>query len=65
MIEDKGEFLGSSLPIHNNDDLTTFVLIYLYGFSYNSRYSIEPTDDIVTMQNYRFRDFKVKEKKGE
>lgn len=61
-LKEDGEFLGSSLPINNNDDLATLVLVYLYGYSYASQYAIEPLDKIVQTNNYRFREFKVKEK---
>lgn len=55
-----GSFLGSSLKINNNNELATLVLIYLYGHSFNSKYLIEPLDDIVVVNGYRFKDFKVR-----
>lgn len=58
-----GPFLGSSLPLDSNDDLITLVLIYLYGYTYGSKYVVEPLDKEVIKNNYRFIDFKVKEKK--
>lgn len=55
-----GEFLGSSLEINNNDELAILVLIYLYGYSFNSKYMIEPLEHTVVVNGYRFSDFKVR-----
>ena len=55
-------FFGSSLPINNNDDLATLILIFMYGYTYNTKYEIEPLNEEVNVNNYRFKDFKVKEK---
>lgn len=65
MLKEKGEFLGSQLPINNQDDLAYLVLIYLYGFSYQTKYQVEPLDHTVIVQHYRFKDFKIKEKSHE
>lgn len=62
LLKQNGDFLGSSLPINNNEDLATLVLIYLYGFTYGTKYEVEPLDNEVIVNNYRFKDFKVKEK---
>lgn len=62
LLKINGPFLGSSLPINNNDDLATLVLIFLYGHTYNTKYEIEPLNEEVNVNNYRFKDFKVKEK---
>lgn len=62
ILKGQGSFLGSSLPLNNNDDLATLVLIFLYGYTYNTKYEIEPLDQEVSVNNYRFKDFKVKEK---
>ena len=62
LLKQNGDLLGSSLPINNNEDLATLVLIYLYGFTYGTKYEVEPLDNEVIVNNYRFKDFKVKEK---
>lgn len=62
MLKEQGAFLASTLPINDNDELTTLVLIYLYGYSYGSQYEIEPLDNEVISNGYRFKDFKIKEK---
>lgn len=62
LLKQKGSFLGSSLPINSNEDLATLVLIYLYGFTYGTKYEVEPLDNEVIVNNYRFKDFRVKEK---
>ena len=62
LLKQKGSFLGSSLSINNNEDLATLVLIYLYGFTYGTKYEVEPLNNEVIVNNYRFKDFKVKEK---
>ena len=62
LLKQKGDFLGSSLPINNNEDLATLVLIYLYGFAYGTKYEVEPLDNEVVVNKYRFKDFRVKEK---
>lgn len=62
LLKKNSSFLGSSLPINDNDDLATLVLIFLYGHTYDTKYEIEPLDEEVSVNNYRFKDFKVKEK---
>lgn len=62
LLKTNGPFFGSSLPINNNDDLATLVLIFMYGYTYNTKYEIEPLNEEVNVNNYRFKDFKVKEK---
>lgn len=59
-LKEQGAFLGSSLEINNNNQLTVLVLIYLYGHSFNSKYQIEPLEQEVTVSGYRFNDFKVR-----
>ena len=62
LLKTNGPFFGSSLPINNNDDLATLILIFMYGYTYNTKYEIEPLNEEVNVNNYRFKDFKVKEK---
>ena len=62
LLKTNGPFFLSSLPINNNDDLATLVLIFMYGYTYNTKYEIEPLNEEVNVNNYRFKDFKVKEK---
>ncbi len=57
-----GPFKGSDLTIQNQDDLVYFVLIYLYGFSYQTKYLVEPLGVEATVNHYHFQDFLVKEK---
>lgn len=62
MLKERGPFYGSDLSIDSHDDLAYLVLIYLYGFSYQTKYKIEPLEQEVVIQKYRFKDFKIKEK---
>lgn len=60
LLKDKKEFLGSSLPLNDHEELATLVLIYLYGYTFGSKYEIEPLDQMIVHNEYRFKDFKVK-----
>lgn len=57
-----GPFKGSQLPLQTQQDLVYFVFIYLYGFSYQTKYQVEPLNEMVVINHYRFQDFLVKEK---
>lgn len=59
MLKEKDSFLASSLTLNNEDELAFLVLVYLYGYSYSSKYQIEPLDNEVIVNGYRFKDFKV------
>lgn len=57
-----GPFKGSQLPLETQNDLIYFVFIYLYGFSYQTKYQVEPLNEEVIINHYRFQDFLVKER---
>lgn len=65
LLAKQASFLASSLTINDHDELATLVLIYLYGYTYGSLYEIEPQDNEVVINGYRFKDFLVKEKNHE
>lgn len=41
-------------------DLSLFILTWLYGYSQNAKYKIEPEEEIVTRDNYQFREFTIR-----
>lgn len=65
LLAKQTSFLASSLTINDHEELATLVLIYLYGYTYGSLYEIEPQDNEVVINGYRFKDFLVKEKNHE
>lgn len=65
LLLQNGPFKGSQLPLQTQTDLIYFVFIYLYGFSYQTKYVVEPLNNEVVINQYRFQDFLVKEKLDE
>ncbi len=41
-------------------DLSLFILTWLYGYSQHAKYQIEPEEEIVTRDNYQFREFTIR-----
>ena len=37
-----------------------FILTWLYGFSQNACYKIEPQDQIIIKEHYQFREFMIR-----
>lgn len=62
LLEKHGPLKGSELFDQYNDDVSTFVLIWLYGYSKNVLYQIVPKDEIVYVKNYKFKDFTIRRK---
>lgn len=58
-LKDLDEILGSQYYEYQ-DDLSLFILTWLYGYSQNSQYTIEPLDQIVTKDQYQFREFIIR-----
>ena len=58
-LKENKEIRGSQY-FEEKGDLALFVLTWLYGYSVHSRYIIEPLDEIVIKDQYRFRDFMIK-----
>lgn len=58
-LKDSQEIYGSQY-LEEEHDLSLFVLTWLYGYSVNSKYKIEPLDQIVIKDNYKFREFVIK-----
>jgi hypothetical protein len=59
-------FLGSSdsamasqLPLENRRDLIRIIFISLYGRDKKSIYTISPQNQIINVQNFRFRDYLI------
>lgn len=45
------------------NDISLFALTWLYGYSRDAKYEIEPLDELISLNQYRFRNFKIKERK--
>jgi hypothetical protein len=54
--------LVSTLPLNKKRDFIRIIFINLYGRYDRSKYEIETKDDIVTVNQYRFRDFIIRRK---
>lgn len=59
-LKDNKELKGSSL-LNSENDISLFVLTWLYGYSQSTKYQIEPLDEYVEQNHYRFREFIIKE----
>ena len=46
--------------LENQKDLSMFILTWLYGFSQNACYKIEPQDQIIIKEHYQFREFMIR-----
>ncbi|MFQ9071761.1 MAG: Wadjet anti-phage system protein JetA family protein [Faecalibacillus faecis] len=51
--------LGSNY-YDQNKDLSLFILTWLYGYSQNARYKIEPQENIIKKDHYQFREFIIR-----
>lgn len=63
-LSEKESLLGSTY-FENQKDLSMFILTWLYGFSQNACYKIEPQDQIITKEHYQFREFMIRRVKDE
>lgn len=54
--------LASSLPLESRRDLIRLIFINLYGQDPRSFYRVIAQEQIVTVNNYRFRDFQIERK---
>ena len=43
-----------------NKDLYLFILTWLYGYSQNALYKIEPQENIIKKDHYQFREFIIR-----
>lgn len=58
-LSEKESFLGSTY-FENQKDLSMFILTWLYGFSQNACYQIEPQNQIIIKEHYQFREFMIR-----
>ena len=58
-LSEKESLLGSTY-FENQKDLSMFILTWLYGFSQNACYQIEPQNQIITKEHYQFREFMIR-----
>ena len=58
-LSEKESLLGSTY-FENQKDLSMFILTWLYGFSQNACYKIEPQDQIIIKEHYQFREFMIR-----
>lgn len=58
-LKDEPEILGSKY-YEETDDISMFVLTWLYGYSQNAKYRIEPQDSIIKNKKYQFREFIIR-----
>lgn len=58
-LKDCHEILGSQYYDYQND-LSLFILTWLYGYSQNAKYKIEPQNQIVNKNQYQFREFIIR-----
>ena len=57
----KYDLLLDDLHLYDqNKDLSLFILTWLYGFSQNARYKIEPQENIIKKDRYQFREFMIR-----
>jgi len=61
-LKDISEIKGSKY-LNEEKDISLFVLTWLYGYNENSKYQIEPEDNLININHYQFREFIIKEKK--
>ena len=63
-LNEKESLLGSNY-FESQKDLSMFILTWLYGFSQNARYQIEPQNQIITKEHYQFREFIIRRVENE
>ena len=57
----KYDLLLDDLHLYDqNKDLSLFILTWLYGYSQNARYKIEPQENIIKKDHYQFREFMIR-----
>lgn len=61
-LETNTEILGSQF-LEEQDDISTLILAWLYGYSKKAKYEIEPMDYSIKKNNYQFREFIIREVK--
>lgn len=59
ILKDNHEILGSQY-YEEKKDISLFVLTWLYGYSQNAKYQIEPLDKVIIKDKYQFRDFIIR-----
>lgn len=59
ILKDNHEILGSQY-YEEKKDISLFVLTWLYGYSQNAQYQIEPLDKVIVRDKYQFRDFIIR-----
>ena len=58
-LKDNHEILGSQY-YEEKKDISLFVLTWLYGYSQNAKYQIEPLDKVIIRDKYQFRNFIIR-----
>ena len=58
-LDQQETILGSNY-YDQNKDLSLFILTWLYGYSQNARYKIEPQVNIIKKDHYQFREFIIR-----
>ena len=58
-LDQQETILGSNY-YDQNKDLSLFILTWLYGYSQNARYKIEPQENIIKKDHYQFREFMIR-----
>ena len=58
-LDQQETILGSNY-YDQNKDLSLFILTWLYGYSQNARYKIEPQENIIKKDHYQFREFIIR-----
>ena len=57
----KYDLLLDDLHLYDqNKDLSLFILTWLYGYSQNALYKIEPQENIIKKDHYQFREFIIR-----
>lgn len=62
-MQDKNEILASELPLVTTEDYVHMIYVRLYGQRKNMKYHVE-TGEEITINGYRFKDFKIRKKGG-
>ena len=62
LLDGKQEVRAATMDLSDFESLTFLVLGYLYGHDENSEIEITDTDEPVSVNGYRFKDFKIRRK---
>ena len=65
LLSDKKELRAGSMDLSNFESFTFLVLGYLYGQDENSEIEIADSEDMVSVNGYRFRDFTIRRRENE